>query len=126
MKKILVAILLVGLLASPAFASGLFFPKGFTPSLLSLYDFGPTNAWWEGSALPVIGVKDYVYLDFGGLTVIEKTTPIIGFSFNIPKVLSLFPGIKVEIAGLITLGYGVARNFRDKVTMHGLTIRKSW
>ena len=65
MKKLIVAILLVGLLASPAFASGLFFPKGFTPSLISLYDFGETKAWWEGLALPVMGAKDYVYLDFG-------------------------------------------------------------
>lgn len=123
---VVVAILLVVLMVSVAKAEGLFFPKGFTPNLLSLYDLGATKAWWEGLALPVVGVKDYVYLEFGALTVIEKTTPEVGVSFNVPKILSLLPGVKLEITGLVTIGYGIARNIRDKVTMHGVTIRKSW
>jgi len=126
MKKLLVVSLLVCLLAGPALAGGLFFPKGFTPSLLSLYDLGGTKAWWEGLCVPVIGAKDYAYLEFGALTVIETTTPTLGISFDVPKILSMLPGITIEIPGMITIGYGIARNIRDKVTLHGITIRKSW
>ena len=130
MKKLFVVILILLvaliLVATPAKADGLFFPKGFTPNLLSLYDLGATKDWWEGLVVPVIGAKDYAYLEFGALTVIDKTTPVLGVSFNVPKILSLFPGVTVEIKGLVTVGYGIARNLRDKVTMHGVTIRKSW
>ena len=125
MKKLIIALLLVILFSGIANA-GIFFPKGFTPGLMSLYDFGATKAWWEGLFIPVLGASDYVYLEGGALTVIEKTTPAVSFSFNIPKILSLIPGVTVEIKGFVTIGYGVARNLRDKVTMHGLTIRKSF
>jgi len=124
-KKLIVILLLVILFSGIANA-GIFFPKGFTPGLMSLYDFGATKAWWEGLFIPVLGASDYVYLEGGALTVIEKTTPALGVSFNVPKILSLIPGVKVEITGLITIGYGIARNLRDKCTMHGITIRKSF
>ena len=128
MKKLFIVILLVLLIwlaATPAMASKVFFPKGFTPSILSLYDLGHTKSWWEGLAIAVIGVKDYAYLDVGVLTIIKETTPEIGVSFDIPKVLSLLPVIP-NIALPVTIGYGIARNFRDACTMHGFTIRKSW
>jgi len=126
MRKLLIVFLLVIFFSRVAHA-GIFFPRGFTPSILSLYDLGKTKAWWEGPVLAVLGAKDYVYLDFGALTVIEKTTPVGGISFNIPKILALLPGIPdIEIKGLVTIGYGISRNIRDACTMHGLTIRKSF
>jgi len=125
---VIVAILLVGLIllsAIPASASKVFLPKGFTPSIISLYDLGPTKDWWEGLGLPLLGYKDYVYFDVGILTVIKETTPEAGISFDVPRILSLLPGIPyVNLP--VTVGYGISRNVRDECTMHGFTIRKSW
>jgi len=125
MKKLITVVLLVAFCVGISNA-GVFFPKGFTPGLMSLYDFGATKAWWEGLFIPILGASDYVYLEGGALTTIEKTTPAISVSFNVPKILSLIPGVTVEIKGLVTIGYGIARNLRDKCTMHGLTIRRSF
>lgn len=128
MKKLFVVILLVLLIwlaATPAMASKIFLPKGLTPSIISLYDVAKTKLWWEGVALPLLGVLDYAYLDVGLLTIIEKTTPEVGISFNVPKILSLLPGIP-NVGLPVTVGYGISRNTRDACTMHGFTIRKSW
>jgi hypothetical protein len=121
MKRLLVAILLVGLLVSPLWAEGLkelILPSG--PRAISLYDWNKTNAFWDGLFLPVAGYRELVYLDVGFLTVIEETTPALGVSLNIPNVLSLIPGVSLKISEPVTFGYAASYNFRNKYWMSGL------
>lgn len=115
---VVVAILLVGLLVSVASAEKIILPAG--PRAVSMYDWGETDAFWDGLFLPVAGYREIVYVDVGFLTVIEETTPAIGFSTNVPNLLSLIPGVSMKISEPITFGYAVSYNFRNKNWMNGL------
>lgn len=118
MKKLIVAILLVGLLATPVLAEKIILPAG--PRAISMYDWGETKTFWDGLFLPVAGYRELVYLDVGFLTVIEESTLAIGFSTNVPNLLSLIPGVTLKISEPITFGYTISYNFRSKYWMNGL------
>lgn len=120
MKKILVAILLVGLLVGSALAEPILLPTG--PRAVSMYDWGETDSFWDGLFLPVAGYREVLYLDVGFLTVVEETTPAIGWSVNVPNLLSLIPGVSMKINEPITFGWAVSYNFRSKYWMNGLYI----
>ncbi len=118
MKRLLVAILLVGLFVGSALAEPILLPVG--PRAVSMYDWGETDAFWNGLFLPVAGYRELVYLDVGFLTVIEETTPAIGLSANIPNLLSLIPGVSMKISEPITFGWAISYNFRSQYWMNGL------
>ena len=118
MKRLLVAVLLVGLLVGSALAEPVLLPAG--PRAVSMYDWGESKAFWDGLFLPVAGYRELLYLDVGFLTVIEETTPAIGLSANIPNLLSLIPGVTMKISEPITFGWAVSYNFRSKYWMNGL------
>ena len=119
-KKLTVAVLLVLFLVTPLMAESIFLPSG--PRAISLYDFNRTHQWWNGVALVLLGYKDLVYLDGGLMTVIEQTTPAVGLSANIPNLISLIPGIELNISEPLTFGYAVSYNLRDGYWMSGIYV----
>jgi len=121
---VVVAILLVGLLVCSASAETVILPG--ESRVVSFYDFNETHQIWDGLMYSVASYvyagKELFYLDGGLLTIIEETTPAIGISGNIPNLLSLIPGINMNIGETVTFGGAVSYNFRDGHWMSGLYI----
>lgn len=118
MKKqfvaILLAVLLVILIAFPAIAEKIILPSG--PRVITAWE-PKEGRIWDGGALALVGFEDYVYFDTGFYTIVEVTTPMIGFSANILNVISLIPKVDVRISDAITLGVSRSWNFRDNYWM---------
>ena len=111
-------VLLLLLVGSFVHAEKIILPSG--PRIVTAYDLIETNKFWDGVFLPLAGYKELVYLDVGALTVIEETTWAIGISANVPNLLSLIPGVTINLKDPITFGWTSSYNFRSKYWMGGL------
>jgi len=125
MKKFLVVILLLGMLAMPVLADVniRLIPSG--PRPISMYDFATTKAWWNGFAYSLVLFWDILCIDATALTVVEETTPGLGGSIDIPKLLSVIPGIDIDL-GVLTIGGTGTYNFRNSYWMAGVSIGRAF
>jgi len=113
-KKLIVAILLVGLLVFPALAQVkvVILPPG--PRVIMGYDFTTTHKLWDGIAIPLAGINELFYFELGGYSCIKESIPMVGFSANILNLLSLIPRVELKFDEPFTLGISGSYDFQGK------------
>lgn len=117
MKKLLVAILLVGLLVSPIFAQEItVLPTLGSSSWITMYDLEVHNLK-TGIRYPALGYK-FFYIDGQVITDMDTVAWAIGAGIEI-VALARYLGLNVYLSQNLNIGFNGGYNFRTKKSVWG-------
>lgn len=116
-KKILVAILLVGLLASPVIAEGLsLLPSPDASNWITMYDC-EVHGLKTGIRYPAIGYK-FFYADGQLITDMETVALALGLGIEIIE-FARWTGLNVYLSQAFHIGFNGGYNFKAKKPVWG-------